>query len=46
VNETQEVKVVYTNLGDEYNHEMHLFASKTENKVYTKSRGPVMLRPG
>ena len=46
VGQEQEVKVTFTNEGDEYNHEMHLFASKTSQKVYTKSRGPVMLRPG
>ena len=46
VGQEQEVKVTFTNEGDEYNHEMHLFASKTSQKVYTKSRGPVMLRAG
>ena len=42
----QEVKVTFTNLGDEYYRELFLLTGKTAKKEYSKSRGPVMLRPG
>ena len=42
----QEVKVTFTNLGDEYNHELHLLASRTSAKKATGSRAPLMLRKG
>jgi len=42
----QEIKFVFTNLADEYYHEMHLFASKTNAKAYTDNRAPLELRAG
>ena len=42
----QEVKVTYRNNGDEYYREIHFFASKTNDKVYTESRSMVAVRKG
>ena len=42
----QEVKVTFRNNGDEYYREIHFFASKTNNKVYTDNRSMVTVRKG
>ncbi len=42
----QEVKVTFRNDGDEYNREIHFFASKTNQKVYTNTRSIVAVRSG
>lgn len=44
VGQEQEVKVTYRNNGDEYYKEVHLFASKTQDKIDTKSRSMVAVR--
>lgn len=44
VGQEQEVKVTFRNHGDEYYKEVHLFASKTQNKVYTESRSMIAVR--
>ena len=42
----QEVKVTYRNNGDEYFKEVRLFASQTNEKIYTESRSIVAVRKG
>ena len=42
----QEVKVTYRNNGDEYYKEVHFFASKTNEKIYTENRSMVAVRKG
>ena len=42
----QEMKVTFKNNGDEYNREIHIFASKTEDKVYCDNRSAVVIRKG
>ena len=44
VGKEQEVKVTYRNTGNEYYKEIHFFASKDNNKVYTKNRSMVAVR--
>ncbi len=46
VGNEQEVKVTFRNNGDEYYREVHFFASKTNNKVYTDNRSMVAVRKG
>lgn len=46
VGQQQEVKVTYRNNGDEYYHEVKMFASKTDVRVYTESRSEVAVRKG
>ena len=46
VNTQQEVKVTYRNNGDEYYREVLLYASKTDEKVYTESRSMIAVRKG
>lgn len=46
VGKEQEVKVTFRNNGNEYFKEIHLFASKTNEKVYTNSRSIVAVRKG
>lgn len=42
----QEVKVTFRNNGNEYFREIHLFASKTSDKVYMENRSMVAVRKG
>ena len=42
----QEVKVTFRNNGDEYYRDIHFFASKTDEKVYTYSYTAVAVRQG
>lgn len=42
----QEVKVTFRNCADEYFREIHLLASKTDDKVYTENRSMVAVREG
>ncbi|MBO7120103.1 MAG: C10 family peptidase [Bacteroidaceae bacterium] len=44
--EKQEVKVTFRNNGKDYLREIHFLASKTQEKVYTKSRSLVAVRAG
>ena len=46
VGKEQEVKVTYRNNGNEYFREIHFFASKTQDKIYTEHRAPVAVRKG
>jgi hypothetical protein len=46
VGKEQEVKVTYRNNGDEYYKEVRMFASKTQEKIYTESRSIVAVRKG
>ena len=46
VEKQQEVKVTFRNNGAEYFKEVHLYASKTQQKVYTESKSMVAVRPG
>lgn len=46
VNENQEIKVTFRNNGDEYYREIYMFASQTDEKIYTKSRSIVAVRKG
>ncbi|MBO4549976.1 MAG: C10 family peptidase, partial [Bacteroidaceae bacterium] len=42
----QEVKVTYRNYGNEYFKEVRMFASLTQDKIYTESRSIVAVRKG
>ena len=42
----QEMKVTFKNNGDEYNREIHIFASKTDTKEYCDNRSAVTIRKG
>ena len=46
VGNEQEVKVTYRNNGNEYFREVHFFASKTQQKIYTECRSQVAVRKG
>ena len=46
VGKQQEVKVTFRNNGAEYYKEIHFFASKTNQKVYTNTRSIVAVRSG
>ena len=46
VGKEQEVKVTFRNNADEYYKTVYLFASKTQNKVYTESKSMVAIRRG
>ena len=46
VNTQQEVRVTFRNNGDEYYQEVHFFASKSNDKVYTNNRSMVAVRQG
>ena len=46
VGQEQEIKVTFRNNGDEFNKEVRLFASKTNEKVYSGSRSMVAVRAG
>ena len=42
----QEVKVTYRNYGNEYYKEVRMFASQTNEKIYTESRSIIAVRKG
>lgn len=46
VGQEQEVKVTFRNNGDEYYHEVKMFASTNDTRVYTESRSNVAVRKG
>ena len=46
VGQEQEVKVTFRNNADEYYETVYLFASKTQDKVYTESKSKVAIRRG
>ncbi|MBO7068129.1 MAG: C10 family peptidase [Bacteroidaceae bacterium] len=46
VNQEQELKVTFRNNGDEFYRDVHLFASKTQSKVYTENLARVAVRKG
>lgn len=46
VDSQQEIQITFTNQGDEYLKELHLFASTSDVKVDTKSRTLVALKKG
>ena len=46
VGKEQEVKVTYRNNGDEYFKEVRMYASMTNDKIYTESRSIVAVRKG